>query len=64
MKIFEARYDNVDNVKEIVEIHEFVIADNLLQVTEFYTNFCYEYEFDLKLVREAVTAVRDIRVKQ
>ena len=60
MKIFEAIYETTIE-KEVTDVHEFVVAENLNRVAEYFTNFCHEYDHDLKLVREVLTVVRDIR---
>ncbi len=64
MKLFEAQYETIlQGETDVTTVSEFVLADNLKQVAEFYTNFCKEYVHDLKLIREVVTVLRDMRSK-
>lgn len=61
MKIFEARYETEGEDKQVIEVCEFIAADNLEDVATYFTEFCMQYDHDLKLVREVLTVVRDIR---
>jgi hypothetical protein len=61
MKVFEVRYETDGADKKIIDICEFCTADTLQQVTDHYTKFCEEYDHDLKLVREVLVIVRDLR---
>ena len=62
MKIFEVQYETyVADEQELTEVHEYVVADDLKQVTDHLTEFCEQYDHDLKLVREVLVVVRDLR---
>jgi hypothetical protein len=61
MKIFECRYERENEDKHVIETCEFIVADNLEAVAIYFTKFCHECDYDLKLVQEVLTVVRDIR---
>jgi len=60
MKVFKVMYETTIK-DEITDVCEFVVADDLNQVAGYFTEFCNQYEHDLKLVQEGLTVVRDIR---
>ena len=62
MKVFEVitEYENVD--KEIIKTIEYVTVNDscLLSVVDHFTRHCFEYEKELKGVREVLTVVQNI----
>jgi len=63
-EVYEVRYENSNIDNEITETIEYVSADSLLAVVEFYTEFCEQYEYEFKLARVALTIVRTIESKE
>ena len=57
MKVFEVITEECGEGKEIVSTVQYVTSkhDTLKSVTDYFTEFCEQYEKDLKSVREVLT---------
>lgn len=63
MKVFEIVTEHYpENSKEIRTQVEYAISndDRLLTVAKWYQNHCYQYEFELKQVKEVLTISNQI----
>ena len=63
MKVFAVITERCkEDNKEIVNVIKYVTSakDTLLSVTEYFTQYCEEYEEDLKSVKEVITVVQHI----
>ena len=66
MKVFEVIAEHtVDDNPEIIKTVQYVTSedDTLKSVTDYFTRHCYEYEQDLKGVREVLVVVQHIKEK-
>jgi ribosomal protein S15P/S13E len=67
MKVFEviSEYCQGDS-KEIITERQYVTSESntILAVTAYFTKHCYEYEKDLKSVREVLTIVQHIKSEE
>ena len=64
MKVFEVTTEHcAGDSKEILTTVQYVTSeqDTLKSVTDHFTRHCYEYEKDLKGVREVLTIVEHIK---
>ena len=62
MKVFEVTTEYAGPDKDLIREVAYVTseADTLKSVTDYYTEHCYQYEKDLKAVREVLTIVQHI----
>ena len=62
MKVFEVMTEHEDADKKVINTIEYVTVkdDSLLSVVDYFTRHCFEYEKDLKSVREVLTVVQNI----
>ena len=63
MKVFEVITEtSVDDSNEIIEEVQYVTSDQdtLKSVTDYFTQHCYEYEKELRSVREVLVIVQHI----
>jgi len=64
MKVFEVTIEYCrEDSNEIITERQYVTSeeDTLKSVTDYFTNHCYEYDKELKSVREVVTIVQHIK---
>jgi len=56
MKVFEVITENSDEDKKVIQTVEYVTSeiDSILDVVDFFTEYCDQYDIDLKGVREVL----------